>query len=899
MVKRFSRAAAGLLALAMILSVFLFLAPSADAASYSSIDFSSGVLNSRINQKVYGDCAVVSMCTIEAYMNGATTSSQKDTVYNAVVNANGAQAYAYWGRVGYYTASLNWTTIYNQLKNGIPSIIHRTGSSGEHWAVVAGYNGSSSSLEWNKFIVVDVYLGTGGVDIKSSGTWGSGCTIDRMAIRSSGMSISIAPADLGTDFYGLILNTAAWKPITWGSDGYVTMQTEIGYASQVWKFTRQSDGSYTIANALNGRLLEITSNASGSRVSATSASCTGTHQHWVIYQYAGGYVIQSKLAPSVVLDMSNNDSTNGTPVLTYNRNNTGAQIWSVYKADDVQLKAPTLSAAVDDEGAVKFTWGQVYGESSFRVNVYYNGTLSWYEDNVTSGYTLTNLPNGTYTAEVVAKNYFLSKTSSQISFTVTTACDHSWTSKVTPATCTEPAVTTYSCPLCGESKTEKAELNWSDWSADYPSSDTGAIRVQYKEQYRYSDLVPAWSTGETKTITYVKSWPSGFNKSSSYYSTYNKTPVTTSTTAAQKITVTSEEIVGYINWHWCRGTYAYGPINRAIADCCEGEFTAFHAYYGTAVGSDYDANGSYGGGAKYLYNAGCCTDAYWYFQIPVYKQTYTVQTLQNSGDTWGSWSDWSDTEATASSTRKVETRRLFRYITEGLADHTWDEGTVTTAPTAATTGVKTHHCTICGAEGTSTIPVLGSGSSDTSQRQEGEGTQNPFVDVTDQKKYYYEPVLWAYSNGITSGTDATHFAPGNDCNRQQMVMFLWRYAGQPDVGNVANPFTDVSESSRFYKAIMWAYYNGITTGTTDTTFSPTAYCTRQQMVMFLYRMAGTPAVSGVSNPFTDVSSGSRFYNAILWAYSTGVTKGVTATTFVGTDTCTRGQFVTFLYRAVN
>ena len=180
-------------------------------------------------------------------------------------------------------------------------------------------------------------------------------------------------------------------------------------------------------------------------------------------------------------------------------------------------------------------------------------------------------------------------------------------------------------------------------------------------------------------------------------------------------------------------------------------------------------------------------------------------------------------------------------------------------------------------------------------KSETASPENPFVDLV-EGKYYYEPVLWAYSRGITTGTDATHFSPNRDCNRQQMVMFLWRYAGEPVVEDVENPFTDVSESSRFYDAIMWAVSEGITTGKTETTFAPTDNCTRQQMVMFLYRMAGEPDVIDVDNPFEDVSDGDRFCSAILWAYSTGVTTGKTATTFEGTNTCTRGQFVTFLYR---
>ena len=234
--------------------------------------------------------------------------------------------------------------------------------------------------------------------------------------------------------------------------------------------------------------------------------------------------------------------------------------------------------------------------------------------------------------------------------------------------------------------------------------------------------------------------------------------------------------------------------------------------------------------------------------------------------------------------------------TQGKAlGHKWGTWKIVKGATTEAEGVEERACSVCGGKETRSIDKLPGGDKDDGD-DKGE-TENPFVDVVDQKKYYYNPVLWAVSKGITQGTDATHFSPDKNCNRQQMVMFLWRYAGEPVV-NVENPFTDVSESSRFYNAIMWAVSEGITTGKTATTFAPTDDCTRQQMVMFLYRMAGTPEIADVENPFTDVSESSRFYDAIMWAYSTGVTTGKTATTFVGTATCTRGQFVTFLYRMV-
>ena len=171
---------------------------------------------------------------------------------------------------------------------------------------------------------------------------------------------------------------------------------------------------------------------------------------------------------------------------------------------------------------------------------------------------------------------------------------------------------------------------------------------------------------------------------------------------------------------------------------------------------------------------------------------------------------------------------------------------------------------------------------------------NPFTDV--KEGAYYDAILWAYENGVTEGQTATVFGVNDKCTRAQIVTFLYRAAGSPTIdSSVKNPFTDVSSKSNYYNAIMWAVANGITEGTTKTTFSPNAACTRAQIVTFLWRYEGKPIVSVVNN-FSDVSKDSVYYNAIMWAVDEGVTSGVTKTTFEPGTTCTRAQAVTFIYR---
>ena len=176
-----------------------------------------------------------------------------------------------------------------------------------------------------------------------------------------------------------------------------------------------------------------------------------------------------------------------------------------------------------------------------------------------------------------------------------------------------------------------------------------------------------------------------------------------------------------------------------------------------------------------------------------------------------------------------------------------------------------------------------------------------FIDVK-ASDFFYEPVKWAVNNKITNGTSSTTFSPYKNCNRAEIVTFLWRAAGSPEPTVTRNPFTDVNSvrDASYYKAILWASQKGITAGTNATTFSPYQECTRSQIVTFLYRYAGKPS-GNYTNPFKDVSSVNEasYYNAILWAVGKGITQGTSTTTFSPYASCTRGEAVTLQYRYVN
>lgn len=205
-------------------------------------------------------------------------------------------------------------------------------------------------------------------------------------------------------------------------------------------------------------------------------------------------------------------------------------------------------------------------------------------------------------------------------------------------------------------------------------------------------------------------------------------------------------------------------------------------------------------------------------------------------------------------------------------------------------------CALADGEGVSSAEVTANG--DTQAEEEAREISevvNPFTDVN-ADDIYYDAVLWAYDQNITIGTgDGSTFSPSNSCTRAQFVTFLWRMAGEPKPESSTTVFTDISSSGYYNDAVLWAYENGITNGTSATTFSPNASITRAQAITCLYRYEKCPAVSGVKI-FTDVNTEQYYATAVQWAAEQGITNGTSVTSFSPEATGTRGQMVTFLYR---
>lgn len=205
---------------------------------------------------------------------------------------------------------------------------------------------------------------------------------------------------------------------------------------------------------------------------------------------------------------------------------------------------------------------------------------------------------------------------------------------------------------------------------------------------------------------------------------------------------------------------------------------------------------------------------------------------------------------------------------------------ITRLATGANTGEKTYTCQNCGQEKKETLPRL----------------NNPFRDVA-AGTYYYEPILWAANQGIAKGMTDVTFEPALECNRAQVVTFLWRAAGEPKATKRSCPFTDVEEGSYYYEAVLWAVEQNITKGMSQTTFGPNIECTRAHVVTFLWRAAGQPGATKGTCSFTDVIKGEFYYDAMLWAVEKNITNGMGNNCFEPNTICTRGQVVTFLYRS--
>ena len=240
------------------------------------------------------------------------------------------------------------------------------------------------------------------------------------------------------------------------------------------------------------------------------------------------------------------------------------------------------------------------------------------------------------------------------------------------------------------------------------------------------------------------------------------------------------------------------------------------------------------------------------------------------------------------------TNKTFTVNFTIAAPHEHSYEAVVTAPTCTEGGYTTYTCECGDSYVADETPALGHEWKGTGCVRCDATRNNPFVDVAEDS-WYIDYVLWAVENGVTTGTTATTFNPDGNVTRAQAVTFLYAAAGKPEPVSTSNPFVDVTESDYFYKAVLWASENGITAGTDATHFDPNAKCVREQIVTFLYAAADKPAATATVS-FSDVQPGAWYYAPVAWAVENGITTGMGDGTFGVGATCTRAQIVTFLYR---
>ena len=253
--------------------------------------------------------------------------------------------------------------------------------------------------------------------------------------------------------------------------------------------------------------------------------------------------------------------------------------------------------------------------------------------------------------------------------------------------------------------------------------------------------------------------------------------------------------------------------------------------------------------------------------------------------------------------------------------HSWYDGDVIQEPSCTEEGIREQLCSRCGDRREVSIPALGHAWKLTdvfADPEEGENLHESFgcytcsrcqetkegrlcageifTDMPKDDNWAHDPIDWAYFSGITGGKTASSFAPKAKITRAEVMTFLWTAAGKPEPTLTESPFTDVTAGKYYYKAVLWAVENKITTGKTATTFAPKAQCSRAEIMTFLWNALGKPEPTLTESPFTDVTAGKYYYKAVLWAVENNVTGGTTQTTFSPKAICTRAQVVTFLYK---
>ena len=475
----------------------------------------------------------------------------------------------------------------------------------------------------------------------------------------------------------------------------------------------------------------------------------------------------------------------------------------------------------------------------------------------------------------------------------TAAIGHDYRARVTAPTCTSPGFTTFICTRCGDryvgDETPALGHDWGESAVTLAPTQTepgerasicarcGEKRTEpipaLSHEHSYTEVITPPTCTEPGYTTHTCACGDRYTDSEIPASGHDYTAVVTAPTCTAP---------GYTTYTCTR-----------CGESCRADEVA-------APGHDYEAS----------VTPPTCME-----------KGFTVYTCTRCGamrigdETAALGHDWEEGVVTAEPTEtepgervctcsRCGERRIER-IPELSHVHAYDA--VVIAPTCTVPGYTAHTCSCGRSYRDGEVPALGHAYADgvcircgAKDPDAAPPAVEPvqFEDVTDDSQYFYRPVFWAVENEITNGATSTTFNPGAACTRAQVVTFLWRAAGKPEPKRSTNPFEDVKDDQYYTKAILWAVENEITNGTGDGRFNPGATCTRGQIVTFLWRYFEETEPENEENPFEDVKDGQYYTKAILWAVEDAITRGTSADKFSPNSTCTRGQIVTFLYRAM-
>lgn len=596
----------------------------------------------------------------------------------------------YYKSIPIWTAEINGSS-YTSYKGGLWMW---------QWSWVGQFNGMSGDVDCNKMYV----------DLpnqkKSDTSYLSKCTYypsNAIGTATQAYNIRQYPS---TDY-------TAIKTLTVGSKVNITGLYKNAYGNYWYQV--EQDGTYGYVDA-NGITVD----------SCSFTDVTITEPDMASNLAVGkGFYIKGELSSKYTkLDTVNakvysGENTLATPTIKSSYS-PGKNTYNLYKSSvDYGLNFGLLS-----EGYYTY-------EVSVDVKNYYceNGTLKSKTENVvvwkapfTVGSASITPPETTVCVHNIVTDEGKAPTCTEPGLTIGTRCTlcsevlseqqvipalgHDYSKKLIDATCITSSHYIYTCKNCSD---EYKEFIANDWLETRPEGYEDS-KIETKTQYRTSSykevtsyesslaggtqIKKEWEDKGNTTITYAKSWPEGFLTTNSLYSKYNVKPKTNSESGNNKYQiVTAEKAAGaWLYYHWCIGTYTEGPINRATSATKTDRYSSFHAWYDTKDPATLD-DGRATDGSVPNGNASACTDSYWYYNVPLYTQTYKTYKAVYTYETWTDWTEWSDTPATASDTLKVETRTLYRV--KDLSEHRFSRGRCLVCDFVCTHDWEEGKCTIC------------------------------------------------------------------------------------------------------------------------------------------------------------------------------------------------------------